>query len=110
MFVPAGTELSSVGVTLVELLQHLLTLGVRVRVAEGEEGGGSSRLREPVSERKHKLVVCDLENRRKTKTFIDACCASTFFTFFTSVVGLSRILSQRFFPGNVRTRGAMPWL
>lgn len=47
---PAWTELSSIGVVLVKLLQHLLALTVRERVAEGEVGGCSSHLQQPVSE------------------------------------------------------------
>lgn len=57
---PARTELSSVGVALVQLLQHLLALAVRERVAEGEVGGCSSHIQQPVSERQNELVVYSL--------------------------------------------------
>lgn len=62
---PARTELSSVWVSLVELLQHLLTLGVGERVAEGEVGCGSSRLQNPVSEGEDELVFYNLNNVRE---------------------------------------------
>ncbi len=47
---PARTELSSIGVALIQLLQHLLALDVREGVAEGEVGGRPSHLQQPVSE------------------------------------------------------------
>lgn len=47
---PARTELSSAGVALVKLLQHLLTLTIGEWEAEGEVGGRPSRLQQPVSE------------------------------------------------------------
>lgn len=47
---PARAELSSVGMALVKLLQHLLALAVGERVAEGEVGGGPAHLQQPVSE------------------------------------------------------------
>lgn len=64
---PDGAELSSVGVTVVKLLQHLLTLGVGERVTEGEEGGGSSHLGQTVSERQDELVIYDLEKEAEKR-------------------------------------------
>lgn len=115
---PARTELSSVWVSLVELLQHLLTLSVGERVAEGEVGCGSSRLQNPVSEGEDELVFYNLNNVRETEIKTLMCFQSLFLTawwcvcvcVFTSHVGLSRTRSHRALPGEVRTRGAMPWL
>lgn len=61
---PARTELSGIGEILVQLLQHLLALSVRERVAEGEVGGGPSHLQQPVSEWEDELVIYNLEGRR----------------------------------------------
>lgn len=104
---------------LIQPLQHLLALSVREWEAEGEVGGGPSRLQQPVGEAKDELVIYNLENsRRKEKGersmllvgepsrqhFPDPKSGSTL------VVGLSRTLSHRFLQGKVSTRGAMPWL
>lgn len=61
---PAGTEVSSVGVALIQPLQHLLALGVREREAEGEVGGGPSHLQQPVGEGEDELVVYNLQDGR----------------------------------------------
>lgn len=64
---PAWTELSSIWVALVKLLQHLLALSVGEWVAEGEVGGGSSGLQNPVSEGEDELVFHNLKGDRNKK-------------------------------------------
>lgn len=61
---PARTELSSIGVALIQLLQHLLTLSVGEWVGEGEEGGCSTHIQQPVSERQNELVVYNLQRSK----------------------------------------------
>lgn len=98
---------------LVKLLQHLLTLGVGERIAEGEEGCGSSCLQNPVREGEDKLVFYNLKDDKISRTgHTDQVTVrlqdSRVVLGLTSHVGLSRTLSQRALPGKVRTRGAMP--
>lgn len=63
---PAWAELSSIGIALIQLLQHLLALTVREWVAEREVGGGPSHLQQPVSEWEDELVIYNLKcNRRE---------------------------------------------